>query len=141
MARNIFIDPAGDRDDYSWAINHSEEQEFGQARNIEHGANTADTGYVRQQSDNGPMILRFSGTILTRAQIVEMIAWYRLCEEQTIHFEDFTGDRYEVIITAFRPTRHRTIRNPRDLANAPYWFWRYEIEMDVVRVIESVWAA
>ena len=137
--RNTFIDPAGARPDYDWAINHSEEGEFGKARNIEHGANTANTGFVRQQSDAGPLTISVTGTILAKAQVQEMIAWFNLCETQTIYFTDFAGDQYEVTITSFKPTRHRTIRNPRDFANAPYWFWRYEMTMDVVRVIDSVW--
>lgn len=137
--RNTFIDPAGDRANYDWAINHSEEQEFGKGRNIEHGANTANTGYVRQQSDDGPMTLRLSGTILTKAQVVEMIAWYNLCETQTIYFEDFTGDKYEVVISSFKPIRRRTVSNPRDRVNAPYWYWTYDIEMDVVSFIDSIW--
>jgi hypothetical protein len=140
MARNIFIDPAGNRDDYSWPINHSEEQEVGKSRNVEHGANTANTGFVRQQSDESPLTLRFSGIILEKAQIQEMIAWWQLCETQTIYLTDFAGDEYEVIVTRFVPTRHKTVRNPRDYANAPNWYWRYEIDLDVVRVIDGIWA-
>lgn len=137
--RNKFIDPAGNRTTYNWSINHSEEDEFGKVRNIEHAANTANTGLVKQQSDDSPMLIRVRGVVLHKAQIEEMIAWWDLSETQTIYFEDFTEDSYEVIITAFRPTRHRTIKNPRDYANAPYWFWRYEMEMEVVRFIDSIW--
>ena len=139
MARNVFKDPAGVKANYSWPINHSEEQELGKARNIEHGANTANTGFVRQQSDEGPLTLRFSGIILEKAQVQEFIAWWQLCETQTIHFDDYAGDSYEVIITSFKPIRHKTVRNPRDFANAPNWYWRYEIEMDVVRIIDGIW--
>jgi len=137
--RNIFHDPAGNRPDYSWAINHSEEEEFGKSRNIEHGANTGGTGLVKQQSDDSPLVMQFTGTILTKAQVTEMIAWFQLCNSQTIHFTDYAGDKYEVIISIFKPTRHRTIRNPRDFANAPYWYWKYEISMEVIRVIDGVW--
>lgn len=140
MARNVFVDPAGNRAAYNWSINHSEEQEVSKSRSVEHGANTANTGFVRQQSDEQPIVLRFSGVILTEAQVVEMIQWWKLCDTQTIHLHDFAGDQYEVIITKFSPTRHRTIFNGRDPTNAPNWYWRYEIEMDVVRVIAGVWA-
>lgn len=139
MARNVFHDPAGDLDDYSWQINHSEEEEQGKSRSIEKTANTANTGFIRQQSDSDGLVLRYTGTILHRAQLREMVAWYNLCDEHSIHFTDFAGDQYEVIITDFKATRHRTIRNPRDFANAPYWFWRYEIGLEVLRIIDSVW--
>ena len=138
MARNVFIDPAGVRADYPWTINHSTENEVGKTRTVEHGAKTG-TGLVRQQSDSTPLVLRFSGTILHKAQVIEMKEWWQLCEEQTIYFRDFAGDEYEVLITSFRPTRHRTIRNPRDPANALYWFWRYELEMEVITIREGVW--
>lgn len=139
MGRNIFTDPASVRAAYPWAINHSEEEEFGKERNITHGANTGGTGLVKQQSDDSPLVFQFNGTILTEAQVIEMNAWWELCRTQTILFTDYAGDEYEVIITAFKPTRHRTVRNPRDPANAPLWYWKYEIKMEVIRVISGPW--
>jgi len=137
--RNVFIDPAGSRPDYPWAINHSDEEEFGKKRNIEQGATTANNGFVKQQSDDSPLIIRVNGSILTQAQFEEMKAWWKLCESQTIYFRDFAGDEYEVIISEFLPTRHKTIRNPRDFANAPYWFWRYKMSMEVIRIRAGTW--
>jgi hypothetical protein len=69
-----------------------------------------------------------------------MIAWWKLCETQTIYFKDFSGDEYEVIITEFLPVRERTIKNPRDYANAPYWFWKYDIAMEVIAIRSGTWA-
>lgn len=137
--RNTFTDPAGSRTTYEWQINHSDEDTFGKTRSVQHGANTLNTGLVKQQSDDGPLTIKVRGTILHKAQIVEMIAWWRLCASRTIYFEDFAGDKYEVIITSFQPTRQRTIKNPRDFASAPYWFWKYELEMEVIRFIDSIW--
>lgn len=138
MARNIFTDPATAKT-YSWQINHSEEQEFGKRRNVSHGALTNGTGLVRQQSDDSPLILQLKGTIFHLVQFEEMIAWWKLCEKQTINFKDFSGDEYEVIITEFLPVRERTVKNPRDYANVPYWFWKYDITMEVVRIISGTW--
>ena len=138
--REQFIDPAGNRTTYSWVINHSDEDEFGKERQINHGANTANTGLVKQQSDDSPMVLRLQGTILHKAQHTEFIAWWKLSETQTIHFVDFTGDRYEVIVTAFKPIRKRTIKNPRDYPNAPYWYWTYSMELEVISFVSSVWS-
>lgn len=123
---------------WEWPVNHSEEQETGVSRSVQHGAKTAG-GLVRQQADDQPLNLRYSGTIFHKAQVTEMIHWFQLCATQTINFEDFAGDEYEVLITSFQPVRKRTIRNPRDFTNAPLWYWTYEIEMEVVRVIKGIW--
>lgn len=138
MSRNRFTNPDTNYT-YDWLINFSEEDEFGKSRNIEHGASTSDLGFVRQQSDDGPLIIRVRGTILTLAQFTEFKEWFALCRTQTINFRDFADDEYEVIITKFMPTRQRTIHNPRDFANIPYHYWKYELEMEVIRVISGTW--
>lgn len=140
MARtpNVFRDPAGVRPDYAWPINHSEEEEGGRVRNIETTALTAGVGLVMQQGADSLPTLRYTGTILTEAQKAAMDSWFELCRGQTIIFRDFTGDEAEVIVTAFKPRRVRTMRNARDLANAPLHYWTYSIEMTVIRVISGV---
>lgn len=138
MARNEFENPSNS-EKYPWPINHSEEEETGKERTVEHGANTASTGLVKQQADDQPLTFRFSGTVLKKEQLTEFIRWFNLCKTQTIYFHDFAGESFEVIITAFKPQRKRTVKNPRDYANAPLWYWHYTIEMEVVRVIDGVW--
>jgi hypothetical protein len=125
---------------YDFPINPSEEEAFGKRRNVEHSSPTGLTGLVRQQGDDQPLVLKASGTILTRAQLVAMIGWFQLCRTQTIYLRDHAGDQYEGLLTAFEPTRKRTLRNPRDLAQAPEWYWTYTIEFEVVRIISGTWA-
>lgn len=139
MARtpNQFQDPAAVVTTYSWAINHSEEEDFGRDRQIEHSAPTSGVGLIRQQGEESPLVYRIAGTIFAEAQVTEFWEWFTLCRTQTIYFHDFAGDSYEVLISSFKPTRHRTIRNPKDFANAPLHFWRYTMEMEVVRVIDG----
>lgn len=139
MARtaNQFQDPAGVRTTYDWVVNHSEEEEFGKERNIEHSAPTGGVGLVRQQGADAPMVLELRGVIFHEAQYQEFWAWWKLSRTQTIYFHDFAGDSYEVVFTSFKPTRHRTIRNPKDYSNAPYWFWRYTMRLEVVRFIDG----
>ena len=139
MARNRFTNPSNG-DYYDWQINHTEEEEVNKARSIEHGANSANTGLVKQQSDDQPLVLSYRGTILHKAQLEEFWGWFQLTKTQTIYFTDFAGDEYEVIITDFKPQRQRTIKNPRDFANAPLWYWTYAISMEVVRVIAGTMA-
>lgn len=140
MARtpNYFLDPLTS-ETYAWPINHDEEDEGGKTRNIEHTGNTAQTGLVRQQSDPDPIVLKLRGAMNTHAQVRKTIQFFNKCEDRTIFFTDFAGDVYEVIILAFRPKRQRTVRNSHDLANAPDHFWKYDLEMEVVRSIDSIW--
>jgi hypothetical protein len=137
---NQFINPATGAT-YSWAINHHEESEFGRARAMQRTApSKTGTGLGRQQGEDSPMILQLKGVILQKAQLDTFISWYALCETQTIYFQDFAGERYEVIITSFKPTRRAVARNHQDLANMPLWVYDYTMEMEVVRALIGPWA-
>lgn len=135
--RNKFINPSN-AEEYSWPINHSEEGEAGLQRSITRGANTAGTGLVRQQADDQPFIFTLTGTILTKDQLEKMKDWYILCASQTIYFEKYDGDKFEVVITDFKPSQKKTIHNPKD-PSIPLWYWTYSITMEVVTVIDGVW--
>lgn len=134
-----FIDPApGGLGVYSWPVNYTEEEEFGRARNIERTATTNLMGGVKQQGDEGPMVHRVTGTILHAGQHQAFINFYNVCHHHTVVYEDFEGHQYEVLITAYKPTRQRTLRNPRDPSIDKH-FYRYTVEMEVVRVISGPW--
>lgn len=135
MARNRFTDPV-DGSFYEWTINHSEEQESGKTRNFTNSATTSNVGLVRQQGDDSPMTLRYSGTILDRAQLVAFWQWFVLSRDQTIYFTDFDDQEYEVQIASFSPKRERTLRNPRD-DSAPLHYWTYTMEMTVYRFVSG----
>lgn len=135
--RDTFEDPNGVRDTYEFQVNHDEEDDFGKERQISHGANTGQTGLVRQQADDDPMVIRIRGKILHQNQHDEMVAWFALSKLQTIYWEDFQGNRYEVMFTSFKPVRQRTTKNPRDFANAPYWYWTYELTLEVIRFLDD----
>jgi hypothetical protein len=142
MARVANRFTAADGTFYDWLVNHDEEDAFGRERNIEVTATVAGaTGnLVRQQGDDSPPRLRLSGKILHQSQVIQMDYWMLRTRYETIHFRDFAGDEYEVIITSFQPKRIRTIKNPRDPA-APLWYWSYTLEMQVIRAIAGarVW--
>lgn len=141
---NRFTNPANG-DVYDWLLNHDEEDESGKERLIERTAPTGrvgstNVGLVKQQGDDTPLLLKWRGKILERSQLVQMIAWYQLCESQTIYVRDFAGDEYEVVITAFKPLRHRTSFNPRGGSTNRLHYWTYSIEFEVLRVISGTWA-
>jgi hypothetical protein len=141
MARvpNQFVDPATN-ETYNWPINHSSEDSMGKKRNIRHSAPTMNTGLNRQQGAPDPMVMRWKGTILTRAQHQAFLYWFEKCETQTIHVVDFHGNRAEIIITNYDPTRRPVLMNRRDPVNAPNVVWDYTLEMEVVSFIAGDWA-
>lgn len=137
---NKFINPATG-DTYEWQINHHEEGEFGRSRAISRTAmSKSGTGLGRQQGDDSPMVQQLKGVILRKAQRDTFIAWYALCQTQTIYFEDFAGERYEVIIASFKPTRRAVARNHQDLANMPTWVYDYTMDLEVIRALTGPWA-
>jgi hypothetical protein len=140
MARspNVFTNPANGAT-YTWPINHSEEEAVTKSRQMSDGASTDNIGLIPQQGAPTPMILSWKGSILTKAQLDAIISWYELCETQTIYVQDFSGARYEVLITDFDPQRVAVARNPRDPANAPLWYWTYTLTMRVLKVLSGDW--
>lgn len=135
--RNRFTNPATG-EFYEWAVNHSTEDQFGRQREVTNVPTTGGAVRVLQQGDEGPLVLSLTGTILHSDQFAQMRAFFDLARQQTIYFDDFAGDSYEVIITGFQPTRQRTVRNPRD-PSIPYHYWTYTINMQVVRVLAGSW--
>jgi hypothetical protein len=135
--RNRFIDPAGVKDDYDWLVNHTEEEDAGKTRTITRTAPTSNVGLVKQQGEEGPSILRFSGTILDRSQFRAFWEWYMLCNTQTIHFRDFDEQVYEVQITSFVPKRVRKLLSPQRDASLPNHYWTYTMEMEVYSYVDG----
>lgn len=132
--RNRFIDPAAVVAAYSWEANHTEEEDTQLRRNFEHTATTNGFGLVRQQGDESPLVFKFSGTITRLNQIQKMLLYYQLCRTQSIHFRDFEGHKYEVLITAFNYKRVKTIRNPRD-PNILLHYYTYSIEIEAMNFL------
>lgn len=143
--RNRFADPATGYS-YEWQINHSEEEEFGKARDVEYTAQTGTefgtgkVGLVRQVGDSSPLQIKLGGTILHALQHAQFVNWFQLCKSQSIYFRDFTDTTYEVFIISFQPIRHRTMRNAAD-PTIPLHYWTYTMAMDVLRVLSGDWAA
>lgn len=125
---------------YTWPVNHSEETEAGLSRSVTRGGNTAGTGLVRQQADDQPLVFQLAGTIFAKSQLEAFKNWYMLCKQQTIFFKKYDGDEYEVLITDFKPVQKKTLKNPKDFANAPMWYWQYTMTLEVVTVRSGIWA-
>lgn len=130
--RDRFRDPSAALATYDWEINHFQEDGADKRRTIERTAVTSGVGFVRQQGEDSPEVLRYKGTILSQTQYDKMVAYYEACRTRTIFFRDFTGDEKEVIITAFNPLRKWVANNPRGGTTNPGHIWTYDIEMEVV---------
>lgn len=137
--RNQFIDPRGVVPTYAWQVNHDTEDQFGRERQVTTSAPTGNVGLVRQQGEDSPLVISLSGSILHAAQHAAMRRYFDLSRGQTVIFTDFAGDSYEVLVTSFKPTRQRTIRNPRD-SSIELHYWHYTLDMQVIRVISGPWA-
>lgn len=134
MARNRFVNPATGAS-YEWHLNHDEEDPTTKTRAITRTANTGVIGAVRQQGDDGPLIVKYHGTALQRAQIQQFWAWYNLSKLQTIYFYDFDGQGFEVQITELSVTRKRKLSYTGRDPSIPFHFYTYDITMEVYAVL------
>lgn len=131
-----FINPAnGGFDDFE--INPNAQEPLEQQRNIERTAPTGGVGFVRQQGDDSPPILQLSGTILSQSQRDMMQVYYNLSATQTIHFRDWVGNIYQVLVTGFNPKRERAAKNPRGGTEAPTHYWTYQLVMEIISVVSG----
>lgn len=133
-----FVNPANG-DEYTWPVNHSEESEVDLAQGVSASASTGGGNLVLQQGDEQPMVFSLEGTIFAKSQLVAFKTWLLLCKAQTIDFHKYDGDVFTVLITDFKPKQKRTIHNPKDSANAPLWYWTYQMQMTVVAVKAGVY--
>lgn len=137
--RNSFVDPKTNVE-YVWARNHETEEASGKAREITGTANTGLTGRVRQQGDDGSLVLKLGGRITHRDMLVQFWHWYALSRTQTIYFRDFDGDEYEVQITSFQPKRVRKLRAVSPDPAMQTYYVEYTLEMEVYGIRAGVLA-
>lgn len=130
MPRDRFINPANGAA-YDWQTNHSEEEESEKLRQIRATATTGGTTRVWTQGEESPYTIRWTGSILHRAQFVEMWRWFERSRTQTIFLRDFDGQEYECQITSFAPRRQRKLALTGRDASMPYHYWTYSITFQV----------
>lgn len=140
MARNRFTNPV-DGGTYDWIINHTEEEESGKTRQVTRAGLTDGVGMVRQQGEDGALVLHLRGTILDRSQYQAMWIWFQVSRSHTIYFTDFDGQSYEVQITSFQPRRIRKLTSPRRDPTTPNHYWTYSMDMEVINFLTGDLAA
>ena len=135
---NTFTDPNGVYTTYVWPINHETEEMVQNSRQMGDGAATTDIGLVPQQGAPFPLVFLWKGKIFTQADKSLMDAWYGLCQWQSIYLTDFSGSKYEGIITDWHTQRVPVAWQRR--GNLP-WYWQYEFTFRVFTVISGDWIA
>jgi hypothetical protein len=142
LGRNSFIDVMpGGLGEYVWQMNHEDEDEGGTEIGVDVTAPVGGVGFVRQIGEASPMALRWRGTILERSQHQKMWDYFNICAgrngpRRTIHLVDFSGARYEGLLTRFNPVRKRAAKNPRGAtANEKLYYWTYDLQFDVTKVV------
>lgn len=128
VPREQFRDGAAILATYSFDINHHDEDSAGQQRTITRAAPTAGVGFVRQQGDKSPKVLKFQGSILRQSQLDAMQSYFDACDSRTVFFTDVDGIEREVLITVFDPTR---IAAQNRRGGLPF-YWKYRLEMEVI---------
>lgn len=136
MPRNRFVNP-GTGTTYLWPSGHSEEEPTGKLRSITRTANTGLVGAVRQQGEDGAVVLKYTGTINTRAQVQQFWVWYNLCRNQTIFFYDYDDQGYEVQITELQIRRKRKLSYSGRDPSIPHHYYEYNITMEVFTVLQG----
>lgn len=136
---SIFTNPATGAT-YLWPVNHDEEDATGKSRQMSDGAPSKNVGLIPQQGAPTPLVLSWKGKIFTKAQVEAMIAWWELCEDQSIYVTDPAGSTYEVLITDFTEQRQPVAANRWDPVNAPTWIWTYTLVMRVLNVLSGEWS-
>lgn len=134
MPRDRFQNPVNGQV-WDWPTGHNEEEPTTKSRNITRTANTGNIGAVRQQGDDGALLLKFHGTALHRVQVQGFWAWYAMCRTQTIYFWDYDDQGYEVQITELSVRRKRKLSYTGPDPSIPFHFYEYDITMEVYAVL------
>lgn len=134
MARDRFQNPVNGQI-YNFPVNHDEEEPTTKSRTITRTANTGNIGAVRQQGDDGALLLKYHGRTPYRAQAQGLWAWYNLSKNQTIYFYDYDNQGYEVQITELSVTRRRKLSYFGKDPSAPHHTYEWSITMEVYAVL------
>ncbi|HWI33315.1 MAG TPA: hypothetical protein VNS83_03315, partial [Lapillicoccus sp.] len=130
---NRFYDPTTDTA-YDWILNQATEEPVLFHRESTLGAPNADIGLVRQVRPGDELALRLAGTILHPAQRTDFDAFYAACADHALHYTDFLGNAYEVVITALDIRRERVLWNRQ--TGQPF-LYRWTMELEITTVLSA----
>jgi hypothetical protein len=116
---------------YEWEVNPTGDSEQALTKQIaiERTSNTGNVGAVKQQGDDGPLILDWLINVPSSGMQIELWQWFLLSKVQTIYVTDWEGEEYEGQIIML--TRARKIAAPTV----------YQMQLEVYRCISGVLAS
>ena len=131
MSLVVFTDPRT-ASAYTWEVNPSADYEapLVKPRTIERTSNTGNVGLVKQQGDDGPLVLDWHVIVQSSAMELALWQWYVLCKHQTIYVTDWDGEQSEGQIVWMG--RERKTGNPE--------YALYQVQIEIYRLISGVLA-
>jgi hypothetical protein len=134
-----FIDPAGLVPTYTWQVNPGYQditQPAGKQRQIDRVALSSNIGAVRQQGDDGDIVLHWEPLIYHASQETALWQFYQLSKKQSIYLVDFNGEKYEGQITTCQRQQIGALAGPGDI-NTRLFYCKYVFEFDVWQVLSG----
>lgn len=135
MRHNAFFDPATGVS-YQWPRNNSKVEKAERSRALTELAPTA-AGWqdgVRpalQQNLEAPEVLVLTGRVWDVDQVRVFSDFLRITKRRTVIFEEFSGERYEVLLDSLEPKRIPVVRAP----NGGRYVWEFSLQMEIVNRI------
>jgi hypothetical protein len=118
---------------YAWAANPNSENAGVKQRAIERTSNTGNAGVVKQQGDDGPLILDWQVIVQTAAMETALWQWWQTSKVHTIYLTDWDGEEYEGQIILLSRQRIPSGGPRTEYAT-------YEMQFEVYRFISGVLA-
>ncbi len=97
------------------------------------GAPTSNIGLIPQQGAATPLIFTIKGRFFDDNQHAQNLAFWELCEGQSIYWQKFNGDKYEVMITDYEANQIRASRNPKFPDKS--YIWEFTLTMRVLTAL------
>lgn len=127
-----FTDPKT-AETYMWPVNPNPDavtQPAQRQRNISRTSNTSNIGVVRQQGDDGPLIIHWEFNVYHRAHEEALWLWYERSRSQSIYLTDWDGDTYNGQIIALGRQQIGVLDGPFD-AHTRLFYAKYTFEFEV----------
>lgn len=118
---------------YTWVNNPlgAQEQPLVKQRQIERTSNTGNVGAVKQQGDDGPLILDWQIAVKTSAFELALWQWYVLSSTQTIYLTDWDSEQYEGQIIQLSRQRQASGGTRKEYST-------YEFQFEIYRCISGI---
>ena len=137
MSQVTFTDPRT-ANTYAWPANPNIENTASKARIIERTSNTGNVGSMKQQGDDGPLILDWQIIVQSVTMETALWQWYTLSKLQTIYVADWDLEQWEGQIIML--SRQRVASGSIPAGGVTSEYATYQMQFEVYRCISGVLA-